>query len=115
FDERFGAGRFEDDDYVRRVHGDGRVVVCAEDVFVHHFGGATLGRLAERGAYGPLFHENRRRFEEKWNVEWQPRHRPPDDLYVRLRESVRTAVREALPAGRTVLVTSRGDDELLRL
>jgi glycosyltransferase involved in cell wall biosynthesis len=115
FDERFGAGMFEDDDYVRRVHLDGRIVVCAEDVVVHHFGGATLGRLVEYGAYGPLFHENRRRFEEKWGVVWQPRRRLPDDLYEGLRESVRAAVRNALPPGRTVLVTSRGDDELLRL
>jgi GT2 family glycosyltransferase len=115
FDERFGLGLFEDDDYVRRTRATGLVVACAEDVFVHHFGGATTGRLAGRGEYGSLFHENRRRYEEKWQTEWKPRKRRADAEYELLRDRVRAVVRQAIPPGATILVTSKGDEELLHL
>jgi GT2 family glycosyltransferase len=114
-DERFGPGLFEDDDYVRRVRDAGLVVACAEDVLVHHFGGATTGRLAESGGYGRLFRENRRRYEEKWEAGWKPRERRPDAAYDVVRERVRSLVRAAVPQGATVLVTSKGDEELLRI
>jgi len=114
-DEQFGLGLFEDDDYIRRVRDAGLGVACAEDVLVHHFGSATIGRLAESGEYGSLFHENRRRYEEKWQTEWKPRQRRTDVEYDRLRVRVRDVVRSAVPPGMTVLVTSKGDEELLRL
>jgi ABC-type multidrug transport system fused ATPase/permease subunit/GT2 family glycosyltransferase len=70
-DERFEIGMFEDDDYVRRVRDAGFRATCAEDVFVHHFGEASLGQLAADGRYGELFHRNRGRFERKWGVAWE--------------------------------------------
>jgi GT2 family glycosyltransferase len=66
-DEQFGLGMFEDDDYARRVRGAGLRVVCAEDVFVHHFGGASFARL-ETASYRALFDRNRARFESKWGA-----------------------------------------------
>jgi GT2 family glycosyltransferase/glycosyltransferase involved in cell wall biosynthesis len=70
-DERFGVGMFEDDDFSRRVRQAGGRVVCAEDVFVHHWGRASFGAL-EDAAYRRLFEENRRKFEEKWGEPWRP-------------------------------------------
>jgi GT2 family glycosyltransferase len=70
-DERFGMGMFEDDDYALRVRQEGYKVICAEDVFVHHWGKASFAKLSE-GEYQRLFDENRRRFEAKWGAKWQP-------------------------------------------
>ena len=76
-DERFGIGMFEDDDLSRRVRAAGGRVVCAEDVFIHHWGRASFGAM-ETEEYRRLFEENRRKFEEKWGEAWQPhKARPP--------------------------------------
>ena len=71
-DEQFGIGMFEDDDYSLRMKKCNLRVVCAADVFVHHFGQAAFKDLIADGSYDPLFTENRRRFEYKWNVRWVP-------------------------------------------
>lgn len=57
---------FEDDDHAERVRAAGLHVVCAHDVFVHHFGEASFGKLVPTGEYGELFRENQRRFTDKW-------------------------------------------------
>jgi GT2 family glycosyltransferase len=76
-DEQFGIGMFEDDDYAMRIKAHGLRVICAADVFVHHFGQAAFKKLIESGQYNPLFDENRRRYETKWNVEWVPHKHAP--------------------------------------
>ena len=70
-DERFGLGMFEDDDYAIRMKNAGYKIVCAEDVFIHHWGGASFLKL-DPYQYWLLFKENRRKFEEKWKINWQP-------------------------------------------
>ena len=70
-DERFGVGMFEDDDYSHRVRLAGLRVVCAEDVFVHHFGQASFRKLGPL-EYQELLDRNRRLYEEKWGRPWQP-------------------------------------------
>jgi hypothetical protein len=114
-DERFGLGMFEDDDYVLRVRRLGYRVVRGEDVLVHHFGQATIGKLASRGEYGRLFHENRGRFEEKWGLRWEPHASTPSEGYSSLVERVRGVADRAGPPGAAVLVVSRGDDALIEL
>ena len=76
-DEQFGIGMFEDDDYSLRVKKCDLRVVCAADVFVHHFGQAAFKELITSGMYDELFSENRRRFESKWNVRWIPHKNAP--------------------------------------
>jgi len=76
-DERFGIGMFEDDDFSHRVRAAGGRVVCAEDVFIHHWGRSSFGAM-EAESYQRLFDENRRKFEEKWGEPWRPHvARPP--------------------------------------
>jgi GT2 family glycosyltransferase len=114
-DERFEIGLFEDDDYAMRVREKGYRVICAEDVFVHHFGQASIGRLAETGEYGEIFRANRARWEAKWGVAWQPHERREKAAYRELVERVRSLVHDAVPPGATVAVISKGGLELLNL
>jgi GT2 family glycosyltransferase len=114
-DERFGIGLVEDDDYAVRLRRAGYRLALAEDVFVHHFGEASFGRLFADGEYGRLSSRNRRRFEDKWEIPWRPYARRVSDDYARLARRVRELVTGATPTGAGVLVVSRGDDTLLDL
>jgi GT2 family glycosyltransferase len=114
-DERFEIGLFEDDDYSMRARQKGYRVVCAEDVFVHHFGQASIGRLGATGEYGRLFHANRARWEAKWGTAWQPHQRREKPAYRTLVTQVRSIVCDLVPPAATVAVISKGDDDLLKL
>ncbi|MDB5305642.1 MAG: putative glycosyltransferase [Phycisphaerales bacterium] len=114
-DERFELGLFEDDDYSLRVRAAGYQTVCAEDVFVHHFGEASFGGLTSNGGYAGVFGANRRRFEEKWGVTWRPHGRRVDPRRDAERAAVQRAVQRATPPGATVAVVSKGDEELVAL
>jgi GT2 family glycosyltransferase len=70
-DEQFSVGMFEDDDLAVRLKNEGFKLICAEDVFIHHFGGATLSSLSPE-EYQRIFNENKRRFEQKWDINWKP-------------------------------------------
>ncbi len=70
-DERFGQGLFEDDDLALRARRAGYRVLCAEDVYVHHWQRAGFKLLAQ-AEYDTLFAHNRRLFEAKWGRPWQP-------------------------------------------
>jgi GT2 family glycosyltransferase len=114
-DESFGLGLLEDDDYSERVRAAGLRVVCAEASFVHHFGEASFGALVASGARARLLRENRRRFEAKHGTAWVPYERRPAPRYAQLGERIRALVAARLPAEATVLVVSRGDEQLLDL
>jgi GT2 family glycosyltransferase len=68
-DEDFEVGLFEDDDYALRVRQQGLRLICAQDVFVHHFGRASFSRLKDDD-YRELFNRNKERFERKWGKPW---------------------------------------------
>ena len=69
-DENFELGLFEDDDYCRRVRLNGYKVICAEDIFIHHFGQMAFKELIKTGEYREIFNRNKKRFEEKWGIKW---------------------------------------------
>ena len=115
-DERFETGLLEDDDYSRRVREAGYRLLCADDAFVHHFGETSFGKLVASGEYARILEANRARFEEKWGDPWQPLRAPPERPVPNAdRDGCSAAVDDSVPAGATVLVVSRGDEELLRI
>ena len=114
-DERFEVALFEDDDYSLRVREAGYRVVYADDVLVHHFGEASLGRLVPTGQHASLFETNRRRFEQKWGFAWRQHGRRSTERYRETVAGIKAVVRNAVPSGARVLVVSKGDEELLEL
>src|SRR5207247_2462243 len=68
--ERFDVGMFEDDDFAKRVRKAWYRVVCAEDVFIHHWGRASFSKL-DKDVYDELFEQNRKTFEKIWGEPWQ--------------------------------------------
>ena len=112
-DEEFAVGMFEDDDYAMRVRAMGGAVMCADDVFVHHFGGASFGTLVSSGEHARIFSLNRQRFEKKWGVTWQPHARRDRTQHERANQELQRVVRSSVPAGSVVAVISKGDDQLL--
>ena len=70
-DERFNVGMYEDDDFSLRIRQKGYRILCAEDVYIHHWGSAAFSQLAAE-RYQRLHEENRSKFEEKWGTHWQP-------------------------------------------
>ena len=69
-DEVFGRGFFEDDDYCRRVEQQGLRIVCAEDVFIHHYLSASFNKLKSQDRQD-LFEQNKAVYEAKWG-KWIP-------------------------------------------
>jgi glycosyltransferase involved in cell wall biosynthesis len=73
FDERFGIGGYEDDDYGLRVMRAGYRLCIAEDAFVFHYGNRTflgMGIVSEK-FYG-LLATNEKQFREKWTQQETP-------------------------------------------
>jgi GT2 family glycosyltransferase len=70
-DEQYGRGLFEDDDYCLNLKKNDLQILCAEDVFIHHFGGASFKKI-QNDEYYKLFNENKLKFEKKWKTKWVP-------------------------------------------
>jgi GT2 family glycosyltransferase len=112
-DEQYQIAMFEDDDYAVRLRSEGYRLICAEDVFVHHFGGVSLGSLPASGGFQELLTANRERFERKWGVKWQPHRRRSYTAYQQLVAVIKEVVEKVVPTGARVLVISKGDPDLL--
>jgi GT2 family glycosyltransferase/predicted TPR repeat methyltransferase len=65
FDERFGVGCFEDDDFCLRALQASFRAVIARDAFVHHYGSRTF--VGSRIDLGNVLDANRQRFLDKWS------------------------------------------------
>ena len=64
FDERYGKGNFEDDDYNVRVRYHGFRCLMAHDSFIHHYGSVSFNQ--ESVDWKALMVENQRKYQEKW-------------------------------------------------
>ena len=114
-DEQFEVAMFEDDDYCVRLGAAGYTIVCALDVFVHHYGEGTLGELYADGAFHQVFAANKARFEGKWSVVWDPTEDDDEPAYRAQVGATRTLLEVEIPAGDIVAVVSRGDEALVSL
>jgi GT2 family glycosyltransferase len=114
-DVSFGLGLFEDDDYSMRLRRAGYRLICAEDVFVHHFGRGSFGALVPSGSYNAILDRNKLRFESKWGIEWSGRPSRRDLQYEQMAAAVRSEVLRTVPAGARVAIVSRGDETLVAL
>ncbi|ERK52108.1 glycosyltransferase [Leptotrichia sp. oral taxon 879] len=70
-DENYEIGMFEDDDYSYTLTNAGYELICAEDVFVHHFGRSSFKKMNNK-EYKRIFERNKKYYEEKWNTVWIP-------------------------------------------
>lgn len=69
FDDRYGIGNFEDDDYCIRALRAGYRLCVAEDAFVFHYGSRTfLGMGMGEQDWQELIRTNEQRFYEKWQA-----------------------------------------------
>jgi GT2 family glycosyltransferase len=71
-DTRFFPGAYEDDDYCLRTLKAGFEMHVARDVYIHHWGSASFGKLDALEAQG-FAATNRARFEEKHGHAWKDR------------------------------------------
>ncbi len=65
FDERYGKGNFEDDDYCLRAKYMGYRLLIAHDSFVFHFGSASFS--SNSVDWQQMMKENMVKFKEKWS------------------------------------------------
>ena len=114
FDERFEISVFEEEDYAIRLRHAGYRVVCARNAFVHNGGRRTIGHLTSAGTAGERFHERRRLFEEKWGLRWYAYDHLNASKYDLLRR-IRAVILQTISQDSTVLMVSRGDEEILSL
>ena len=70
-DVRFATGNYEDDDFCLRAALAGSTLLIAHDTFVHHEGGASFGGYQDP-AWRRAMEENRRIFQAKWSVPFNP-------------------------------------------
>ncbi len=63
-DENFGLGNFEDDDYCLRATLTGWNCAIDHNVFVHHYGSKTFGKM--RKDFAKLLEHNKKYFMQKW-------------------------------------------------
>ncbi|MCX5809877.1 MAG: glycosyltransferase [Proteobacteria bacterium] len=66
FDEAFGTGNCEDNDFCLRVALEGHKNYIAGDVFIHHFRSRSF--IGNKVSYGSLMSNNKKILDEKWRL-----------------------------------------------
>jgi GT2 family glycosyltransferase len=66
FDERFGLGNYEDDDFCLRVRMAGYRLLWARGVYIHHIGSQTFAAVETN--YQRLLARNREILQRKWDL-----------------------------------------------
>nr|WP_255654984.1 methyltransferase domain-containing protein [Cohnella sp. REN36] len=64
FEERFGIGNYEDDDWSLRAVAAGYRLYLCRDTFIHHEGHGTF--RSDRNALAAALHDNAAAFADKW-------------------------------------------------
>lgn len=67
FDERFGIGNYEDQDFCRRAAESDFKMLVANEVYIHHYGSRSF--LENGLSYSGILEENRKIYESKWTEE----------------------------------------------
>ncbi len=75
-DETFFPGGFEDDDYCHRARSAGYRIHLARDVFIHHWGSASFGRL-QYEYFSERALRNKEYLEKKHGIVWERRPEKP--------------------------------------
>ncbi|MEJ5023702.1 glycosyltransferase [Brucella anthropi] len=75
-DETFFPGGYEDDDYCIRARKLGYEIFLARDVFIHHWGSASFGKL-QYEYFSNHAKKNKRYLEKKHKIIWQRRPEKP--------------------------------------
>lgn len=75
-DDTFFPGGFEDDDYCLRARDAGLSIYLARDVYIHHWGSASFGKL-QYEYFSNSAQKNKAYLEQKHNITWQRRSEKP--------------------------------------
>ena len=118
FDERFGLGNFEDDDYSLRILQAGYDLLVCRDTFIHHFGHGSFlrgdteqERESRKKSVEALVVRNERLFKEKWHVPEMYKVMSPEELRCQLQEELRVQECRASLDGRKIAVLVRKADQ----
>lgn len=107
FDESFGIGNFEDDDYCLRVRKAGFRVCIAQDCFVFHFGSRTFSAMGfDNESFRALIERNEAAFNQKWGT------RPGSARGEQIADNLLNQARELAGAGKTVEAIARIKDAI---
>ncbi|KAB5619174.1 glycosyltransferase [Pseudomonas putida] len=75
-DDTFFPGGFEDDDYCLRARDAGFSIYLARDVYIHHWGSASFGKL-QYEYFSERAKKNMAYLEQKHDIRWQRRSEKP--------------------------------------